>query len=105
MPLLAVLWTAISAQMMGLVAFFLAKKVGVIVLVVAALATSAGALYLTMRGLIVPLASSLFSTSYGSIIGLAFPPVAGTCMLAISGTWIACGLYSWQRSAIKAIAA
>lgn len=34
-----------------------------------------------------PLIASLFSTSYGHVIGLAFPPIAGTVLAGVIGLW------------------
>jgi hypothetical protein len=35
-----------------------------------------------------PLLSSLFATSYGQVIGLAFPPIAGTVITGLSALWV-----------------
>lgn len=104
MPLLAALLSALATQLFNLLAYFFARRVGVVLAAAAALATIMAALYAAMRGVIAPLAAQLFSTSYGSIIGLAFPPVAGTCMVAFGTTWAACALYTWQRANIRALA-
>lgn len=103
MPLLAAAVVSLFTQLFGFLAFFLAKKVVLILAGVAATLAIAGVLYAAMRAVIVPLAANLFSTSYGAIFGLAFPPVAGTCMLALPTVWIACTLYSFQRNAIRNI--
>lgn len=103
MPLFAGLVTFLMTKVLLFMSLMFAKRVALAILGVAALATIAGALYATMRGVVIPLASQLFSTSYGSIIGLAFPPVAGTCILGIATVWSACGLYSYQRTAIRQI--
>lgn len=103
MPIFAAMVTALFTQIMTFMAFMFAKKVALTILGVAALVTIAGVLYATMRGVVVPLAAQLFSTSYGSIIGLAFPPIAGQCILGITTVWAACGLYSYQRTAIRNI--
>lgn len=84
-------------------AFMFAKKVGLAVLGVGALVTISTALYSVLAGVVIPLATALFATSYGSIFGLAFPPIAGTCILGIMSVWSACGLYSYQRAAIAKI--
>lgn len=105
MPILGALVTLLFSKLMLFMGLLFAKKVALTLLGVAALATIAGALYATMRSVVIPLASSLFSTSYGSIIGLAFPPIAGQCILAITTVWSACALYSYQRTAIRNITA
>jgi len=105
MPIFAALVSLLFTKLMLFLGLMFAKKVALTILGVAALVTIAGALYATMRGVIIPLATSLFSTSYGSILGLAFPPIAGTCILGIFTVWSACGLYSYQRTAIRNITA
>lgn len=103
MPIFAALVSALFTKLMLFMGILFAKKVALTILGVTALATVAGVLYATMRAVIVPLAASLFSTSYGSILGLAFPPIAGQCILGITTVWVACGLYSYQRTAIRNI--
>jgi hypothetical protein len=103
MPLLAALINLLFGKLMLLLGLLFAKRVGLVLLGVTAWATIAGALYATLRQVIIPLANNLFQTSYGSIIGLAFPPAAGACMLAIGTIWAACGMYTYQRTAIAKI--
>lgn len=103
MPIFAAMVSLLFTKLMLFLSLMFAKKVALAILGVAALVTIAGVLYGTMRGVVIPLATQLFSTSYGSIIGLAFPPIAGTCILGITTVWTACGLYSYQRTAIRNI--
>jgi hypothetical protein len=48
-----------------------------------------------------PLVGQMFSTQYGQFLGLAFPPIAGTCMTGIAATWGACALYKLKVQSIK----
>lgn len=36
---------------------------------------------------IAPLIGALFSTSYGQVIGMAFPPIAGTIIVGLGSLW------------------
>lgn len=36
---------------------------------------------------VTPLLTSLFSTSYGQVLGLAFPPISGTVITGLSLLW------------------
>jgi hypothetical protein len=54
--------------------------------------------------LVAPIAAAVFSTSFGQVLGLAFPPIAGTCLAAVSAVWAACGLYGIQRRALSMVA-
>lgn len=51
------------------------------------LSTAYVACVLFFSTFITPLVSSLFSTSYGQVVGLAFPPIAGTVVAGIVGLW------------------
>jgi len=54
--------------------------------------------------LVAPIAAAVFSTDFGQLLGLAFPPIAGTCLAAISAVWSACALYGVQRRALSLLA-
>lgn len=103
MPIFAAMVQLLFTKLMLFMGLLFAKKVALTLAGVAALVAIGSALYATMRSVVIPLASALFNTSYGSIIGLAFPPIAGQCILAITTIWSACTLYSFQRSAIRNI--
>jgi hypothetical protein len=53
--------------------------------------SSVAAVYISLVALfnttISPLISSLFSTGYGTVIGLAFPPIAGTVVTSLALLW------------------
>jgi len=53
---------------------------------------------------VAPIAAAAFSTSYGQVLGLAFPPIAGSCLASIAAVWAACGLYGIQRRALGMMA-
>lgn len=55
------------------------------VLVLAALYLAAVVAY---SAFIQPLLGSLFSTSYGQVLGLAFPPISGTVITGLSALWV-----------------
>jgi len=103
MPLLAALLEVLFAKVLGLMALLFAKKVALALAGMTALVAIGSALYATLAQVVIPLAAQLFSTSYGSIIGLAFPPIAGPIILSIMAIWSACALYAFQRSAIRQI--
>lgn len=70
---------------------------------VAAIVACGTVLMTTFNGVVAPLASQLFSTQYGQLLGLAFPPVSGTCVAGITAVWAACGLYAIQMRSIHSI--
>lgn len=101
MPLLA---TFIGNLLAGLVAW-LAKSLGTKVAArtvgVAALLAAMGVLMLLFNTQVAPLVASAFTTSYGAVIGLAFPPIAGTCLATITAVWLGCATYRLQVNIIK----
>lgn len=101
MPLLGALLVSLASGIASFFVQFLTRKLAVATAAVAALGLVTVALLAAFNGLVAPLVAQLFSTSYGQVLGLAFPPVAGTCMAIIGACWSACTLYKWQVGAIK----
>lgn len=88
----------------GIVEFFAkewGKKVAVTVVAIAAFAAALAVLLAVFNGLVSPMVSAMFTTQYGQFIGLAFPPISGTCMTAIATCWGACALYKLKMQSIK----
>lgn len=101
MPLLAALWSAVVGGMASFIALLWAKKLAVAVLAVAAFAASFTVLIAAFNMLVAPLVGAMFSTQYGQFIGLAFPPIAGTCLTSLATCWCACALYKLKIQSIK----
>jgi len=98
--LVQTLFGALASFLARMFAFRIALRLAA-VLAITALGT---ALMATFNLLVTPLAAALFSTTYGQLLGLAFPPIAGTCLAAISGLWMAVTTYRLQVEAIKVTA-
>lgn len=105
MQLLGLLLTGLFGGAVNFLVQYVTRKVAVAGVAIGALATVTGVLLVAFNAIINPFASSLFSTAYGQALGLAFPPVAGNCLTALSLSWTACALYSWQVRAINLAAA
>lgn len=88
MPLLAVLLRALlmrsEAVMIALWSTDKAIRLAA-VLVLAGLYIAAVTAFTVF---ISPLLSQLFSTGYGNVLGLAFPPVAGTVIVGYGALWV-----------------
>jgi len=101
MPLFATfvgsIFGALSTWLVGL----LGARVALRVAAIATLAGLAVALLAFFNGVVAPMAGAAFSTSYGQLIGLAFPPAAGTCLAAIAAVWAGCVTYRLQVQAVK----
>lgn len=101
---MSALGTLIVSLIAGAVEFFAkqwGKKVAVTVVAVAAFASALVVLMAVFNALVSPLVQSMFSTQYGQFIGLAFPPISGTCMTSIASAWGACALYKLKMQSIK----
>jgi hypothetical protein len=105
MPLLGALLTSLFGGLATWLAQFFARKVAISLAYVATLGTVTGVLLALMTSLLGPLASSLFSSSIFGWVGLAFPPIASTCIAAYGTAWAGCVLYSWQRESLRLAAA
>ena len=100
MPLFAVLFKAVMGNLVAFASLFVTAKYAIRLAAVLALA----AIYITavtvFTTVVSPLVGSLFATSYGQFIGLAFPPIAGTVVTGLSGLWVALvGFSYYQRFA------
>jgi hypothetical protein len=103
MPLLGGLLVTLFSNLGVFFAAYLAKKVAFGLSAAISLGVLYGGLILFMNTTINPLVWLLFSTSYGQFLGLAFPPIAGTCFGIVSTIWAACMLYTWQKKALDAV--
>lgn len=101
MPLLAGLISGLVGNVLAFLAQMWTKKVAVAGLAIAAFALALTALMVVFNALVAPLVQSMFSTAYGQFIGLAFPPISGTCMTSIATCWGACALYKLKVQSIK----
>lgn len=98
--LLAQLFGGIAAQ---IVAMFV-KKGTTAIAAATAIGVCMTVLVVSFNTIVSPFIASMFSTNFGQFIGLAFPPIAGTCLASIGATWAACGLYKLKVATIKATA-
>lgn len=104
MPLLA---TLISALFTGLGSFLLKlflARLAIRIAAVAAIVAAGGALMAVFNGYVAPLVGAMFSSQYGQFLGLAFPPISGTCITVFTGVWMACMTYKLQVKAINSTA-
>lgn len=93
MPLLgALIANLFGGVITGLAASF-TKKVANTAIAVTALVAAGAALMVLFNTTVAPLAASMFGTAYGQFIGLAFPPISGTCVAAYIAVWVGCNTY------------
>ena len=101
MPLLAQLFATLFGGLLGGLAQGVGKKVANTALVVVALVTAGTVLMVLFNTTVAPLAASMFSTNFGQFLGLAFPPISGTCVAAFIAVWVGCNTYKLvQRTVV-----
>jgi len=102
------LFASLVAQLFAGATLFLAKiwaaRIALRVAAVLAITALGAGVMLLFNSTVAPLVAQLFTTDLGQLLGLAFPPVAGTCLAAIFVLWAACITYRLQVQVIKVTA-
>lgn len=102
------LFASMVAGFFNALALFLAKlfaaRVAIRLAAVSAIVAFGTALMVTFNTVVAPWVAAAFNTSFGQLIGLAFPPVAGTVLAGIATIWVACTTYKLQVAAVKVTA-
>ena len=101
MPILAGLLASLFGGISAFLVQFITRKIAVVAMAVTGFGLAVVALMATFNLLVAPLAQAMFSTQYGQFIGLAFPPMAGTCLASLATCWGACALYKLKVQSIK----
>lgn len=104
MPILASLLASLVSGLGALLSVAFGAQVAVRLAAASALVTFGAALLVVFNTMVAPLVAVAFATSYGQLLGLAFPPVAGTCLAVVAAVWGACALYGIQRRALSIVA-
>lgn len=89
MPVLAALILGIFNKGFNFFVVHLGFKFATRITVAASLGAGYVALLVLFNSTIVPFLNALFNTSYGTVIGLAFPPISGTVVTGLALLWSA----------------
>ena len=87
MPIFAALFKVISLHFIAIYLAVTGGKLGVRIIVAVSVATAYIACVTAFTLLIRPLLSALFTSSYGQVIGFAFPPISGTLVASFVALW------------------
>lgn len=98
MPLLAAFLGSWITRLLGYMTAKFGAEIAIRMAFVAAIAAVYVALLVAFNGYIQPLLSALFSTGYGTVIGLAFPPIAGSVVTGLAALWVSLQTYRYLRS-------
>jgi hypothetical protein len=101
MPILGTLLTTLFGGLTTWLAQFVARKVAIALAYTATLATVTAVVLAAMTAALAPLAAALFTSDIFGWVGLAFPPIASTCMTIYATSWSGCVLYGWQRESLR----
>jgi len=104
MPIFAGLIQAIFQALAAFMLRLLAARIALRVAAVLAVMGFGAALMVTFNAFVAPLAASVFSTAYGQLLGLAFPPISGTVLAGMVALWVACTTYKLQVRAVGMVA-
>lgn len=101
MPLLGGLIQSLFGALAGFLLKAFAAKVAARVAAIGVFVALSGGLLAAFNLVVAPFLGQLFNTEYGQFLGLAFPPIAGTCMAAIAAVWVAVQTYRLQVAALR----
>lgn len=87
MPLFATLFHAIGTALFSLIAGITGAKIATRLAAVAALATIYVSCVVYFTTIIGPWMTGIFSSQYGQLLGLLFPPISGTILASLAGYW------------------
>ena len=87
MPLLATFLGSIGTGIYALMLSMFGAKIAARLAAVLALATIYISCVALFMGLITPWLGALFSSTYGQLLGLLFPPVAGSVVAGLGTYW------------------
>lgn len=100
MPLLGQLFSSLFAAAVASLFRLFGAKVAVRMLAISGIAALGATLLAVFNGLVAPMAAALFTTAYGQLLGLVFPPISGTVVTGLVALWIACAVYRLKLRAI-----
>lgn len=87
MPLFAKLFAALGGAIFSLIAGIFGAKLAARLIAVASLAAIYISCVVYYTRMITPWITGVFTSQYGSLLGLLFPPVAGSCLAGLVGYW------------------
>lgn len=103
MPLLSSLLAWIATKFFGVFVFAFGAKWGTRLAAATALAVGYVACVAYWAGMVGPWLAGVFSTSYGAVLGLLFPPVSGTVLAALATYWVCVAVQSYTKTLLQAL--
>lgn len=94
MPLFATLFSGSIGALFSFFTAFMGEKYASRLVAITAIATGYVATVAAFSSFVVPLFSAITATSYGFILGLLFPPIAGTVVAGLMALRV--GVLTWR---------
>jgi Family of unknown function (DUF5455) len=101
MPIFAAFFGALFSALGTFIAKIFAVKVSLRLIGVTAIIGLWTAALSFFNSQLAPLISSAFNTQYGQLLGLVFPPIAGTCIMVMIGALGYVQVYKLKRRFIE----
>jgi len=101
MPIFACLISTFFSALSVFLANRFAARVATRLAALGTMATLGTALIVAFNAVVAPLVAGIFAHEYGQLLGLAFPPIAGTCIGGFTSLWLACMPYKFNIQAVK----
>lgn len=101
MPILTAIIGGLFAEMFSFFVKFATRKIATALTFGTLMSALYAGLLLCFKQVISPFVSLTFRTAYGQALGLAFPPIAGTCLVAVAASWACCAAFSWNREQLR----
>lgn len=104
MPILAALWASIATAITSFLTRVLAGQISFRLFTLTTFFILSASIVGFFNAAISPLASNIFNTQYGQFLGLAFPPVAGTCVATLLGAIVFAVAYRFKMQFLRTAA-
>lgn len=102
MPILAGLLSSLLGWLGVTLADIFGRRVANAILVAGTFAVVFGALFALLRSTVNGLITAMPTDSWIAMgLGMAFPPMASTCIAAFGAVWAGCTLYRWQVKSLE----
>lgn len=101
MPIFSALFTAFFSAFAIFIAKIFAAKIAIRALGVVVLTSLSVGLVTAFNVAVSPFVAAVFSTAYGQFLGLLFPPISGTVIVALLTFWTVVMVYRLQARAVS----
>lgn len=95
MPAFAAVFLAVFNRLFSFLVTYLGFRFALKLTILTGLAAMYVSGLLGFKAFVEPLVTALFSTAFGAVLGLAFPPISGTVLAGLVSLWVGGMMYSY----------